>query len=203
MMVGARKWASRRKVVFIGDLNSGKTSLISALVSADSISGLLLPPVYDVCTFTTEVNRRVVEMELWDTYAQRYCNDTRMIAYYGSVVVVLCFAIDAPQSFRTIRERWYPEILHFVLGAPILLVGCKSDIRLLPNPPVSPGRGELITPNQGWILADEVGAVEYLECSATQRDSIAMLRDALGRVVMSCGQAAPSNRADKRNCTIV
>ncbi|KAI5298930.1 hypothetical protein KEM55_002775, partial [Ascosphaera atra] len=32
-------------------------------------------------------------------------------------------------SLDNVQEKWIPEVLHFCAGLPIILVGCKKDLR--------------------------------------------------------------------------
>lgn len=191
---------------YLGKL-SGKATLIGTLANTDNLSHPLLPVEHDLCTFSIEVDGRSVIIELWNTIADDEPDRarSRLLGYHSSAVVVLCLAIDAPQSLQTTREKWYPEILHFTSGIPLLLVGCKSDIRERSGVPGRPGQGKsigLITPNQGSDLALEVGALAYLECSVIRSESIAVIRETLGRVALSWDPAA-SNELEKRQCTVV
>ena len=48
-----------------------------------------------------------------------------------SDVVLLCFSVANPVSLRNCRVMWYPEIRKFCPNTPILLVGCKNDLRYI------------------------------------------------------------------------
>ena len=68
--------------------------------------------------------------------------------------------------------------LHFFLGVPIILVGTKSDLRgdhatlqQLRNKGL-----DVISREQGTVMANQIGAVKYLECSAlTQEGTFSFL----------------------------
>lgn len=49
----------------------------------------------------------------------------------SSDVVLLCFSIANPTSLRNCKNVWYPEIRRFCPNTPIVLVGCKNDLRYL------------------------------------------------------------------------
>lgn len=64
--------------------------------------------------------------------------------------------------------QWLPEIAHFCEGVPFLLVGLKTDLRddaesiaLLSAQGVRP-----VSKTQGEIAARDIGARQYVECSA-------------------------------------
>ncbi|KIM21157.1 hypothetical protein M408DRAFT_80910, partial [Serendipita vermifera MAFF 305830] len=149
-----------------------------------------------------EVDGRAVEIELWDTSTHDDYDRARLRAYQNSAVVVLCFAIDASESLRTIREKWYPEILYFLSSVPLLLVGYRH-IRLLPSISRDFRPDEFITPNQAQILVDEFGAIKYLECSPLQKTSITALQETVGRAAMSWDPTMAANRSNKKDCIII
>ncbi|KIM21158.1 hypothetical protein M408DRAFT_29779 [Serendipita vermifera MAFF 305830] len=157
---------------------AGKTTLVGALANTNIVPHQLLS-MRDPGNFSIEVDGRTVILDLWDTIADEDYEraKTRLCAYHGSAVVVLGFAIHAQQSFQTIRNKWYPEILHFV--------GCTCDIR-------KKKEANLITPDQGQLLANELGAMEYLECSAMRFKSIAMVQEVLGRLALSWDPTVPN-----------
>jgi GTPase SAR1 family protein len=48
-----------------------------------------------------------------------------------SDVVLLCFSIGNPKSLRNCKAMWLPEIRRFCPNTPVLLVGCKNDLRFM------------------------------------------------------------------------
>lgn len=50
---------------------------------------------------------------------------------YRSDVVLLCFSIASPISLRNCKAMWYPEIRRFCPDVPVILVGCKNDLRYM------------------------------------------------------------------------
>ena len=44
-------------------------------------------------------------------------------------VILLCFSVISTTSFKNVRDRWIPELIRHNVGAPIILVGMKSDLR--------------------------------------------------------------------------
>lgn len=56
---------------------------------------------------------------------------TVVVDCFRSDVVLLCFSVANPVSLRNCRVMWYPEIRRFCPNTPILLVGCKNDLRYI------------------------------------------------------------------------
>uniref|UniRef100_A0A8C5V2U8 Ras homolog family member D n=1 Tax=Microcebus murinus TaxID=30608 RepID=A0A8C5V2U8_MICMU len=70
--------------------------------------------------------------------------------------------------------EWYPEVSHFCKKVPIIVVGCKTDLRKdksLVNKLRKNGL-EPVTYHRGQEMARSVGAVAYLECSARLHDNV-------------------------------
>ena len=70
-------------------------------------------------------------------------------------------------------RQWYPEVLHFCPNTPLLLVGCKSDLRnkrtcieLLRTQGLTP-----VTLEQGQQVARQMGAT-YVECSSKEAKGV-------------------------------
>ena len=70
-----------------------------------------------------------VELALWDTAGQEDYDRLRPLSYPDTDVILLCFAVDNPDSFENVREKWIPEVNHFCHNVPVVLVGTKKDLR--------------------------------------------------------------------------
>ena len=44
-------------------------------------------------------------------------------------VIVLCFALDRTATLKRVSTYWMPELRRLGVHVPVMLVGCKSDIR--------------------------------------------------------------------------
>nr|XP_024219309.1 rho-related BTB domain-containing protein 1 [Halyomorpha halys] len=132
------------KCVVVGDTAVGKTRLICARACNKqlSLSQLLtthVPTVWaidqyriykDVLERSWEVVDGVnVSLRLWDTFGDH--EKDRRFAYGRSDVVLLCFSLASPNSLRNCKAMWYPEIRKFCPHTPVILVGCKNDLRFM------------------------------------------------------------------------
>ena len=53
----------------------------------------------------------------------------RSSTYSFCNVVILCYSVDSPKSFKNVLEKWKPELDNLNVKAPILLVGkCRKGI---------------------------------------------------------------------------
>jgi Ras family protein A len=111
---------------------------------------------------------------LWDTAGQEDYDRLRPLSYPDTDVILLCFAVDNPDSFQNVQEKWIPEINHFCNSVPVLLVGTKSDLRYSDEVLKRLGERQLkpIAPEQGISMSSKIGAHAYLECSAKSREGV-------------------------------
>ena len=70
--------------------------------------------------------------------------------------------------------QWVQEVRESIPKAPIVLVGCKSD---------APGR--CVTFEEGQSMADEIGAYDFLECSARENIGVEEVFQAAAKAAMS------------------
>uniref|UniRef100_A0A8C3EYW5 Ras homolog family member D n=1 Tax=Chrysemys picta bellii TaxID=8478 RepID=A0A8C3EYW5_CHRPI len=100
--------------------------------------------------------------------------------------------------------RWYPEVNHFCKGVPIVLVGCKTDLRkdkvLLRR--LHKDQLEPITYHKAEAMAREVHAVTYLECSAKYQENITDIFTEASSAALSAMQKSQRKRKPKRNCLL-
>ena len=70
-----------------------------------------------------------MQLALWDTAGQEDYDRLRPLSYPDTDVLLLCFAVDNPDSFENVADKWAIELHTFCSGAPIILVGTKTDLR--------------------------------------------------------------------------
>lgn len=79
-------------------------------------------------------------------------------------------------------RQWYPEIQHHAPDVPIILVGTKLDLRENDEVKKQLGAKRMapIQYEQAVMMAKEIKAVKYLECSAlTQRNLKSVFDEAI------------------------
>ncbi|XP_043866249.1 rho-related BTB domain-containing protein 1 isoform X2 [Drosophila mojavensis] len=178
------------KCVLVGDTAVGKTRLICARacnkhVSLSQLLSTHVPTVWaidqyriykDVLERSWEVVDGVnVSLRLWDTFGDH--DKDRRFAYGRSDVVLLCFSIASPISLRNCKVMWYPEIRRFCPDVPVVLVGCKNDLRYMYRDENylsyfgekgtfvrAALKSDLVMPDEARAVAKELG-VSYYETS--------------------------------------
>ena len=66
---------------------------------------------------------------LWDTAGQEDYDSLRPLSYANAHVFIACFNLTDQNSLTHIEEKWVPELKHYGRKVPIILVGCKKDLR--------------------------------------------------------------------------
>ena len=100
---------------------------------------------------------------------QEEYNDLITFSYSNVDILIVCFSIASPTSYANIRQAWMREISKSRYSdVPIMLVGTKMDLRDDPKVIEDLARQNQapITKDQGELLAREINAVKYMECSA-------------------------------------
>jgi len=149
----------------------------------------------------------LIELGFWDTANGEDEDRLRPLSYFDSGIIVICFAVDDPMSLQNVTTRWHPEIAHWSPGVPILLLGCKAaDLRRVEGDAASNGdKGKMVTMEQARTVADAIGAVQYLECSALLDEKVqGSVREFLEASAQIATSWNPKERASHRNkCQII
>ncbi|VVT58881.1 uncharacterized protein SAPINGB_P006431 [Magnusiomyces paraingens] len=191
----------RRKLVIVGDGACGKTCLL-IVFSKGTFPQVYLPTVFENYVSDVEVDGRHVELALWDTAGQEDYDRLRPLSYPDSNVILICFAIDSPDSLDNVQEKWISEVLHFCQGVPILLVGCKTDLRFDPKTIEELKRTSQrpVTPEEGQAVAQKIGALKYLECSAKTQEGV---REVFEHATRAALMVKDKERKPTRRCLIL
>ncbi|VDM03532.1 unnamed protein product [Schistocephalus solidus] len=185
-----------KKLVIVGDGMVGKTALLQSFVQG-KYEGDYTPTVFE--TSAEEVHLpdgRSVTLSLWDTGGQEEFDQIRQLAYPGAAVVILCYAIDCQTSLHNVVHTWNGEVRHFCPTSPIILVGCKSDLRhgALPlQQTKSAQRTEkhdhLVDPEEASAVQQQIGALIHLECSAVTRANVKSVFQLAAMAVLNAEKA--------------
>lgn len=64
-----------------------------------------MPTVFENYVAEVEVDGRRVELALWDTAGQEDYDRLRPLSYPDSHVILICFAVDSPDSLENVQEK--------------------------------------------------------------------------------------------------
>ncbi|KAG2216955.1 hypothetical protein INT45_001426 [Circinella minor] len=178
----------KRKVVVVGDSGTGKSSLLDAIRQGYPSPGKASTTV-DNSVYTVNVNNQL-ELDLWDIPGSGTEDYERLrpLSYAGMHASVICFSIDSRSSFDSVRDKWAPEMLHYLSENTFVLLALKCDMR---NNLEQGSKLNLVSYEEasyillGLKLAKEINALHYLECSAVENRDIINCVKQIAQVALS------------------
>lgn len=192
--------AIRKKLVVCGDGVCGKTCLLVVFKDSD-FPETYIPTVFE--TYVTDLQLPnggpLVELGLWDTAGQDDYERLRPLSYPGTDVVMICFSIDMPDSLENVREKWIPEIKHYLPRVPIVLVGNKADLRDDDYTIRELGRAgqRPVSFEDGEQMAAKIGACCYMETSAIENRGVKEVFETATRVSLRKKNQKPQNGSSR------
>ncbi|GAB5591332.1 RHO4 protein [Umbelopsis nana] len=161
----------RVKLVIVGDGACGKTSLLHVLKYGTFSK---IPTVFDTYVHTVQVDGKTVELALWDTAGQEEYELIRIHSYSGANVILISFAIDTTDSLENVTSEWIEEVNKECPNVPIILVGLKKDLR---PQEMQPNDNLFVHPREAEIVKSNIGARDYIECSALTGEGVQKVFD--------------------------
>ncbi|KAK7208156.1 small GTPase superfamily [Myxozyma melibiosi] len=188
-LCGSSKKPLSRKIVILGDGACGKTSLLNVFTRG------YFPQVYEPTVFENYVHDifvdgTAVQLSLWDTAGQEEFDRLRSLSYSDTHTIMLCFSIDSSDSLENVQTKWIQEIAEHCPGVKLVLVALKCDLRSTANDTdavqsaaaaaasgspaaiAASTRKSYISYDEGLAVAQKVGALRYLECSAKKNRGV-------------------------------
>ncbi|NXP47431.1 RHOF protein, partial [Heliornis fulica] len=189
------------KAVVVGDGGCGKTSLLLAFARGD-FPKAYTPTVFEKYTASLQAGGKLVKIHLWDTAGQEDYDRLRPLSYSDANVVLICFDVTSPNSYDNVLTKWYPEVNHFCKGVPVLLVGCKIDLRQDQDTlrRLREGHLENVTRQQAKAMARQIRARSYMECSARYQENVKAIFAEACRAAL--GAARQHRRRRRRGCVL-
>ena len=148
------------KVIFIGDSDTGKSSL-SQRIAHDSFNPTYIETIgVDFFIKYIKISGKIIKLQMWDTAgADRFRSITKSY-YRGSNIICLVYDVTNLNSFKNIKN-WMKDIEDFKKEKVyIVLVGNKCD-----------SLDRVIAEEEGINLAKEHN-IDFLETSAKNDKNI-------------------------------
>ncbi|KAJ3277096.1 hypothetical protein HDV01_000148 [Terramyces sp. JEL0728] len=155
-----------------------------------------VPTIFDNTVHDTVIDGQLCELSLWDTAGQEDYDNLRPLSYSDTDVVLICFAIDSPDSLDNVATKWHQEVLRLCRTVPIFLVGLKADLRSDPETILKLKKQDEapVKYEDGIRVAASIGA-QYIECSAKTRQGVPNVFEVAGRAAIAFhGKQKKQNR---------
>ncbi|KAK2888320.1 rho-related GTP-binding protein RhoF [Channa argus] len=170
---GVTKKGDELKIVIVGDGGCGKTSLLMVYAKGD-FPEKYAPSVFEKYVTTISLGTKEIQLNLYDTAGQDDYDRLRPLSYQEANLILVCFDVTNPTSYENVLIKWHPEVKHFCRDTPVILIGCKTDLRKdrecarkLKAMNLAP-----ITYTQGEEAQQHMNAELYLECSAKYKENV-------------------------------
>jgi small GTP-binding protein len=174
------KEAIALRVVAVGDGAVGKTCMLLVF------KGDPYPEDYEPTIFENHHELRQYEgkqycLHLWDTAGQEEYDRLRPMSYAKCHCVLICFALDNPESLKNVVTKWFAEVKQYCPKAAVVLVGTKSDLW-------KQGEAGSITQADIDSTAAQIKAYKAIQCSAKKNENIGDVFDlAIAAVLQKTG----------------
>uniref|UniRef100_A0A8C8RG81 Ras homolog family member F, filopodia associated n=1 Tax=Pelusios castaneus TaxID=367368 RepID=A0A8C8RG81_9SAUR len=191
------------KFVIVGDGGCGKTSLLMVFAKG-AFPETYAPSVFEKYTTTITAGNKEVILNLYDTAGQEDYDRLRPLSYQNTNIVIICYDVMNPISYDNVLVKWYPEVSHFCRGVPLILIGCKTDLRKDKEyvRKLRSSQQEPITYEQGEATCQQMKAEAYLECSAKCRENIEDVFKEATNIALNAMKKA-KRRKKKKPCLLL
>ncbi|CAA7401611.1 unnamed protein product [Spirodela intermedia] len=128
-MAASKEFVGRSnvRVVVIGDENAGKSSLIVSVATECFPENV--PEVMPPTRLPADYYPDRVPITIIDT-SSREEHRARLVAECQQAdAIVLTYACDRPSTLERLSSYWLPELRRLDIKVPVILVGCKLDLR--------------------------------------------------------------------------
>lgn len=186
------------KCVLVGDGAVGKTSLVVSYTT-NGYPTEYVPTAFDNYKVIVTVDNQPYRLQLCDTAGQDDFDSLIPLCYPGTDVFLLCFSVVSPTSFYNIRDKWLPEIRRHCPRAPVVLVGTQCDLRTNVKVLIELDsyREQPVHENAAKHLAQQIGAVCYLESSALTQKNLKEVFDTAILVALQKLRSTAKNKGQK------
>eukprot|EP01111_Echinosteliopsis_oligospora_P016600 TRINITY_DN6962_c0_g1_i4.p1 TRINITY_DN6962_c0_g1~~TRINITY_DN6962_c0_g1_i4.p1 ORF type:complete len:203 (-),score=58.12 TRINITY_DN6962_c0_g1_i4:104-712(-) len=193
------------KFVAVGDGAVGKTCMLVSYTT-NSFPRDYIPTVFDNFGANVVVDNAVYNLGLWDTAGQEDYDRLRPLSYLQTDAFLLCFSSVNPATMENVTQKWVPELKQFCPDVPIILVCTKIDLRTDKSTlsALQLRHQAPTTQQQGELLAEQIGAKAYVECSSfSQRGLSSVFETAIRAIRPSSRDSKKKKQRNSAKCTIM
>ncbi|KAF2238376.1 Rho protein [Viridothelium virens] len=184
-------------ILLLGDSGVGKSTFLSRLTcgSAKDATTQPLPQLRDLD------QPFVFDISLWNRPYRFEFYDTASPTSYSLIrpsVIILCYSIPHRSSLTSVHTRWKYEVeTHFNYdeSLPVMLLGLKRDLRREGDP-------EMVIPQEGLRVAQEMRCDRYAECSAVTGELCREVFEDLAKTA-AMTTTAKGGKSEPTNCVLM
>ncbi|GAB4855539.1 hypothetical protein Ancab_024159 [Ancistrocladus abbreviatus] len=115
------------RIVVVGDRGTGKSSLVVTAVSETFSTNV--PPVLPPSRLPDDIYPDRVPVTIIDTSSSIDSRNKLAEELRRADAVVLTYACDQPETLERLSTFWLPELRRLEVRVPVIVVGCKLDLR--------------------------------------------------------------------------
>ncbi len=160
------------KVVFIGNENVGKSSLVRRFIDDQFSENYISTLGFQMFYKAMDIDDYSVGFEIWDLAGQQSFDFARKNYCAQSHGFFLVFDLAEPSSFQDL-DKWFAEIQGICPNKPFILLGNKAD---LPNSKIN--KGEFTKKGK------QLGAAGRMLTSAKTGSNVKDAFELLGRTIL-------------------
>ena len=118
------------KVILVGEMGTGKTSLINTAIGLNFQEKLASTTTNSIMNKTMTINGKTYSVNLWDTIGQEKYRSLTKIFLKGAKIVIFVYDITNIQSFKEL-DYWFDSTKEIINEKIVMgIVGNKSDLFL-------------------------------------------------------------------------
>ncbi|KAL3041765.1 hypothetical protein OYC64_019861 [Pagothenia borchgrevinki] len=200
---GTMKKGQELKIVIVGDGGCGKTSLLMVYAKGD-FPEKYAPSVFEKYVTTISLGGKEIKLNLYDTAGQDDYDRLRPLSYQEADLILVCFDVTNPTSYENVLIKWHPEVKHFCRDTPVILIGCKTDLRKDKEclRKLKAMNQVPVTYTEGEETRQQMNAELYLECSAKHQENVEdIFREATKRTLAF--NRKQKNNKRRKNCVVL
>ena len=127
LLHSGRPYIKSIEIVVVGDSCTGKTSLITTLVSG--IFTEPVPQVLQQVLVPPQETADFIALRITDTSSAPDDLKLTMKQVAFANVVIILYALNIPESIDSVLNFWMPEIVKTGFEGPIIIIGNKKDLK--------------------------------------------------------------------------
>ena len=155
------------KIILLGDMFVGKTSIISHYVEDSFSENIMSSSAMSYTQKDIVIDKQKIQLNIWDTVGQEKYRALSKLFFQDTKIVILVYSIKSLESFKGL-DYWYNLYKETIGNETILgIIGNKSDLYL--EQEVEESQGEEYAKNHGGIFQlvsaknNRVGIDEFIK----------------------------------------